>query len=131
MNQPPSKIQGYRPYLITLGIAGALSWVAWIMVTTQLDPFESIATGLSLFYISLFFGLLSLFTLLGFGLRQWLSKEEIHERHLSLSLRQGLLLSGCTVLCLSLLMLGVLRWWNGLLVVGIAVLLEMFFTSRS
>jgi uncharacterized membrane protein YidH (DUF202 family) len=114
-----------------LGIAGALSWIAWTMVITQLDPLESTGTGLSLFYISLFFGLVSLFTLLGFGLRQWLSKEEIHERHLSLSLRQGLLLSGCTVLCFSLLMLGVLRWWNGLLVVGIAVLLEMFFTSRN
>lgn len=120
-----------KVYVITIGLAGLLSWGAWVMVVTQLDPYQSTATGLSLFTISLFFGLISLFTLLGFGLRRMLSQEEFETRHLSISLRQGLLLSACTLLCLLLLMAGVLRWWNGLLIVAIVVFLEMFFTSQS
>ena len=131
MNVKPTPHSGSKPYLTTLGIAGLLSWIAWTMVILQLDPEQSTATGLSLFYISLFFGMIALFTLLGFGLRAWKSHEPVTDRHLSVSLRQGILLSICTLMCVALLMFGVLRWWNGLLVVTLITLFELYVTSRS
>lgn len=130
MNHAPS-LNDHKQYLITIGVASAFSWIAWAMVLTQLDPYESTGTGLSLFYISLFFSLIGTFTLLGFSLRRWLSKEEIEYQHLSVSLRQGFLLSFCTLGCIAFLMVDILRWWNGLMLVAIAVLVEMFITSRS
>ena len=121
----------YKKYLITIGLTAAVSWLAWGIVITKLDPFESTGLALSLFFLSLTFALIGSFTLLGFGLRRWIGKDELHEQHLSVSLRQGVLLSICTVLCLAFLIVGVLKWWNGLLLVTIAVLGEMFLTSRS
>jgi hypothetical protein len=121
----------HKKYLLTIALTAALSWLAWGIVVTKLDPFESTSLALSLFFLSLTFALIGSFTLLGFGLRRWLSKEELHEQHLSVSLRQGVLLSLCTIFCLAFLIVGVLKWWNGLLLVTIAVLVEMFLTSRS
>ena len=121
----------YKKYLLTIGLTAAVSWLAWGIVITKLDPFESTGLALGLFFLSLLFALIGTFTILGFGLRRWVGKEEFHEQHLTVSLRQGLLLSFCTIFCLAFLIVGVLKWWNGLLLVTVAVLIEMFLTSRS
>ncbi len=121
----------YKQYLIIIAITAIMSWAAWGMVITKLDPFESTSLALGLFFTSLFFAMIGSFTLLGFGLRRWLGKDEVHYHHLSVSLRQGFLLSLCTLLCIAFLIVGVLKWWNGLLLVTIAVLIEMILTSRS
>lgn len=123
--------QSYRQYLLTIGFTAFLSWIAWGMVVAKLDPYESTALALGLFFISLFFSLIGTFTLIGLGLRRWLGKNEIYYHHLSVSLRQGLLLSLCTLLSVGFLIMGVLKWWNGLLVITIAILIEMAITSRS
>lgn len=123
--------ESYKQYLWTIGLTALVSWAAWGMVIAKLDPYESTSLALGLFFISLFFAFIGLFTVIGFGLRRWIGKNEIYYHHLSVSLRQGLLLSLCTLLCIGFLMLGVLKWWNGLLVVTMAVLIEMYITSRS
>lgn len=122
--------ENYQRYLLPIGLASLFSWIAWIMVVSRLDPYESTSLALVLFFISLFFALIGSFTLIGFGLRRWLSKEQLSYHYLSISLRQGLLLSFCTLVCIGFLILGVLRWWNGLLLVAVAVLIELFITSR-
>ena len=123
--------ENYKKYLLTIALTAAISWLAWGIVITKLDPYESTGLALGLFFLSLLFALIGSFTLLGFGLRRWVGKDELHEQHLGVSLRQGALLSLCTILCIAFLMVGVLKWWNGLLLVTIAVLIEMFITSRS
>ena len=123
--------KSYRQYLMTIGLTALVSWVAWAMVIIKLDPYTSTGLALGLFFISLFFALIGTFTIIGFALRRWIGKNEIYYHHLSVSLRQGLLLSMCTLMCISLLIMGALKWWNGLLVVTIAVLMEMFITSRN
>ena len=120
----------YKRYLLTIALTSVISWLAWGMVVTKLDPYESTGLALGLFFLSLFFALIGSFTLLGFGLRRWLGKDEVHYHHLSVSLRQGILLSVCTLLCVAFLILGILKWWNGLLLVTISVLIEMYLTSR-
>ncbi|MBT7484156.1 hypothetical protein HN748_04775 [Candidatus Peregrinibacteria bacterium] len=132
MNKDLPKIsESYKRYILTIGLTAAVSWLAWGIVLTKLDPYESTSIALGLFFLSLLFALIGSFTLLGFGLRRWVGQDELHEQHLGVSLRQGVLLSICTILCIAFLMVGVLKWWNGLLLVTIAVLLEMFITSRS
>ncbi|EKD93699.1 MAG: hypothetical protein ACD_28C00077G0003 [uncultured bacterium] len=129
---PPQKLdQSYRQYLLTIALASLFSWAAWTMAILRLDPYEKTGIALSLFFVSLFFALIGTFTLLGFGLRRWLGDNEISYHHLTVSLRQGLLLSLSTLVCLGLLILGVLKWWNGLLIIAIALLFEMLITSRN
>lgn len=122
--------ENHRQYLITIGLTAVISWAAWIIVIFKLDPYESTGMALGLFFVSLFFALIGTFTLLGFGMRRWLSKQEVYYHHLTVSLRQGLLLSICTLLCIILLILGILTWWNGLLLVTVAVLIELVLTSK-
>ena len=122
--------ENYRQYLLTIAVTALISWLAWGMVVLKLDPYESQSMALGLFFISLFFALIGSFTLFGFGLRQWIGKNKVYYHHLSVSLRQGLLLSFCTLLCIGFLIMGVLKWWNGLLVITIAVLIELYITSR-
>ncbi|HCW32836.1 MAG: hypothetical protein UT55_C0093G0009 [Candidatus Peregrinibacteria bacterium GW2011_GWE2_39_6] len=122
--------QRYRRYLLPMAIVSFLGWMAWVIVIFKLDPFESTGWILVLFFLSLFLALIGSFTLLGFGLRCWLGKEEVSYYHLTVALRQGILLSLCTLLCVGFLMLGILKWWNGFLLLIIAVLVESFITGR-
>lgn len=125
-------------YLLPIGSATVLSWIAVFLVITKLDPCISVEkvcekpNGISivLFFTSLFFALTSLFTIIGFYFRQWLNKSEIGYNQINVSLRQGILLSLCTVGCLLFLLLGVLTWWDGLLLVAIITLIEFYFTSK-
>lgn len=120
----------YRKYLISIGIAGLFSWAAFWVVIFKLDPYQSTALALFFFFLSLFFALTTTFTFIGFYVRKWFSKNEIYFRHINISLRQGALLSFCALGCLFFLLLGVLTWWNGLLLVVIITLLEFYFTSK-
>jgi len=131
MTHKPHHHQSYKQYLWTIGLTAAISWAAWWIVVSNLDPYASTSLALGLFFISLFFSLIGTFSLIGFGLRAWIGEEDIYYHHLTVSLRQGFLLSLCTLLCIGFLIIGVLKWWNGLLVVTIAVLLEFYLTSRN
>ena len=118
-----------KTYLSGLFIAGVISIAAFLMVTVKLDPFESTVLALTLFFISLFFVLLCIFTLAGFYVRRITDKGELYHYHMSTSLRQGVLLSICANICLFLLMLGLLAWWSGLLLVLIITLMEFYITK--
>jgi hypothetical protein len=130
-NQQTQNAESYKQYILTIGLTALVSWAAWGMVVAKLDPYESTSMAMGLFFISLFFAFIGTFTLIGFGLRRWIGKAEVYYHHLSVSLRQGMLLSLCTLLCISFLIMGVLKWWNGLMLVTIAVLVELYITSRA
>ncbi len=128
MTQPFNPEQRYIQPLI---MAGGISWLSWIVVILKLNPYESTGLALALFFLSLLISLTCTFTLLGFYLRKWITRNEIGVSYINTSIRQGLLLSLCTLTSLAFLMLGVLTWWNGLLVVAIIVLLEFYITSKT
>lgn len=117
-----------RKSLATIIFAFAVSCLAWILTIIKLDPFESTGLALFFFFLSLFVTLMSLFTLMGFFVRRFVTRNEILYNHFNVSLRQGLLLSLCTLILLTFLMLGVLTWWDGFLVVLIAFLFELYFS---
>lgn len=121
----------HHRYLGYILFAGALSWAAVLLVMFKLNPNDSQALALMLFFISLFFALTSSFTILGYFLRVWLQRNEIFYNHLNISLRQGILLSVIGIGCLSLQILRVLNWWLGLLLIFAVTLLEFYFSAST
>jgi len=111
--------------LITL-----VCWVAWLVVIFYLSPEESSLLVFLLFYVSLFFALLGSFSLIGFFVRVWFSREQIIFRHLGVSFRQSVWFAILLVGTLILQGSGFLRWWNVLLLILFLVIIEFFFLSR-
>lgn len=127
-----------KKYLLILGLVAAAGWSSLSLVIFKLEPCSSSGEAilcqsvsplaLGLFFLSAFFALTASFALLGFGLRIWLNKNEIYLDHLNISIRQGLLLTFCSIGAMTLLLLRALTWWSGLLLICIIVFLELYFT---
>jgi len=120
----------YTRYLSIIGIAGLIAWFGWIITLYKLNPFESTGMALAFFFTTLFIALMCTFTILGFYMRRWIYKNEIYYNHINVSLRQGILLSFITIICLAFQLLGVLNWFSGLLLIAACVLIESFFSIR-
>jgi hypothetical protein len=122
-------IPHYRILFIII-FASTLSWAAWLLVITKLDPFAQASLALPLFFASSLLAFAGTFTLILFTLKRWKAGDQIYIKHVTVSLRQGILLSMCTCLCMGLLMLGLLRIWNGLLLVAFIMLLEFYLSGK-
>jgi len=120
----------HHKYLSIIGVAGIVSWIAWIVVLNKLDPQQSPELALGLFYLSLFFAFTCTFTVLGFYFRMWLHKNEIFYNHIHIAFRQGLLLTIIALGCLTFLLLEVLTWWSGLLLIAVVTMVEFYFAAR-
>lgn len=120
----------HHRYLLVVGIAGFVSWVAWFIVLQKLDPFESTGIALSLFFLSLFFALACTLTVIGFYFRLWLNKNEIYSNHIPIAFRQGVELTVIALGCILFLILGVLNWWSGFLLILSVSLVELYFVAR-
>lgn len=118
-------------YLLIIGIAGAVSWLGWIIALYKLNPFESTGMALAFFFLTLFIALICTFTVLGFYLRVWIYKNEIYYNHINISLRQGILLSLIVMISLAFQLLGVLNWFSGFLLIVAVLLVESYFSMRS
>lgn len=122
--------KAHHKILFLIVIASVISWFSWILVVLNLDPYESTGLGLGLFFISLILSLIGTFTIILFFLKKLRSQHEVFIKHIMISLRQGILLSITTNICLAFLMLGLLRIWNGLLIVIIITLLEFYLSGK-
>ena len=120
----------HNKYLAFVGAAGLVSWIAWFIVLTKLDPFESMALALALFFVSLFFAMACTFTVAGFYFRLWLNKNEIYSNHITISFRQGIELTVIALGCILFLIIGVLNWWSGFLLILCVSLVELYFVAR-
>lgn len=131
-NQKQSNILDVPHYkaISIVGLEAVLSWAAWALVILKLDPYESTDLALTLFFISTFLALTGTFTIILFFLKKWKTEGQIYVKHVTISLRQGILVSICTTTCLALLMLGLLRVWNGLLLVALITLIEFYLSSK-
>lgn len=123
------KVPHYRILLI-IGVSTVVSWAAWLLVLLKLDPFAASALALPLFFASSLLALTGTFSLILFSFKRLQSGEHIYVKHVLISLRQGALLSICTCIALLLLMLGLLRIWNGFLLVIFMMLLEFFLSGK-
>ncbi|MFT7184237.1 MAG: hypothetical protein ACI9QC_000575 [Oceanicoccus sp.] len=114
----------------SVAMATLLSWTGLLLVVNRLDPYTSTSLALTLFFTTSIMTLTGTFGLLLFFFKKWKSDDRIYVKHVMISLRQGFLLSFCTNLCLALLMLGLLRIWNGSLLVVLIMLFEFYLSQR-
>ena len=119
-----------KKYLIIMFSMTLVCWIAWLFVLYFMDPLGAGSVGFLLFYMSLFFASLGTFSLLGFFIRVWFSKEQVIFRHLGIATRQSLWFSGLIVLTLILQASEFLQWWSIVLLIIFMTLLEFFFLSR-
>jgi hypothetical protein len=112
-----------------MALGTAVAWAAFVVVLNYLSPETAGTLGFVFFYLSLFLSITGTLTLLGFAWRHFRHRDEVLFRHVSISFRQGVLLSSMAVGALFLQANKLLTWWNlGLLIVGLT-LLEFFLLS--
>lgn len=119
-----------KKYLIGMMVSTIFCWFSWGMILYYVDPETTGVIGLSAFYVSLFFAVIGLLTLVGFYLRVWFSKNEILFAHVGPAFRQAILLSLVIVGSLVLQSFRLLTWWDGALFIASVALLEFYFLSR-
>lgn len=129
----------YKKYLLIISAIALGGWLSLVLVILKMDPCtgpgqiticHSVSSlSLMAFFFSAFFTLTATFTLFGFAMRLWFNSYEIYFDHLTISLRQGILLSFCALGSMGLLLLNSLTWWSGLLLIAIVLLLEMYFAK--
>ena len=108
-----------------------ISLAALAMVAVYIDPKNSGALGILLFYTIVFFMLGGFFNLfLIFARRKFLGNE-MAALSVNLSFRQGMLLSAAAIGMLILQSFRMLAWWNALLVIAGVFLVELYFLSKN
>ncbi len=117
-------------YLGLLGVLALIGWTAFAITIVRLDPFTSTTLALPFFFGSIFFAVVGTLTLLGFYLRVWFGSGEIYSAHISLALRQAVLVA--VALCFALLfqILKILTWWDATLIVAAVLLVEAYFAAQ-
>ena len=118
-----------KSYIWGMRISALLSLAALTLVIWYIDPTKAGLAGLILFYGSVFLFLSSIFVLFF----TWLRKSDPLEKtqaNLSLSFRQGILMSLMTIGLLLFAQFRILRWWDGLLLVVATLLVELHFLTR-
>lgn len=116
-------------YLWTIRLEALLTFLMFVMVVLAVDPETSGALGKALFYGSLFFWLSGVYALFLAWIRR-MRRREGAPMSMGTSLRQGVLLGIFTVALLGMQSVKVLVWWDGLLVLAIFLLAELFFLLK-
>lgn len=120
----------YAKHLISIAVAGFFGWASVALVIYRLDPYKSTNLALGLLFLSLFIALTSTFTLLGYFIRTKIHFNEIFYSHINVALRQGILLSLCSLTCLFLLVINALTWWSGLFIVLFITMIEAYLSNQ-
>ena len=124
------KVRSSSRYLGLLGVLALIGWTALSITLTRLDPFGSTALALPFFFGSIFFAVVGTLALVGFYLRVWFGSGAIYSAHISIALRQAILVA--CALCFALLfqILKILTWWDGTLIVTALLLIEIYFSAQ-
>lgn len=119
-----------KNYLRYITLSTLLCGAAWVAVLTQMSPLTSGGLGLALFILTLFLFLVSLFSLMGFGLRRKVFESGVEFRQVEVAFHQAVVLAALFVVLLLVKSQGWLNLYSAFLLVAVAVALE-FFWHRS
>ncbi len=119
-----------RNYLFGLVSLAALGWFTLLIIIFRLDPFTSTALAVPFFLTALFLALVGTLTLVGFYFRVWFRKGEIYLQHISISLREAILLTIAVEIALVFQILRILTWWDAILIAVAVSLVEIYFSAR-
>lgn len=116
--------------LARIAVAAVLSLTSLIVILFRVSPLSAPALAVPFFFLTIFLTVSSFGTLFCYTVWSRLSMEGMDSgRKLSISLREGLLMGGATILLFLFLLLEILTWWIGLLIYLIFFLIEMALLS--
>jgi hypothetical protein len=113
-----------------MAVATSVAFMGWGLVLLYIDPSSSGYMGITLFYLTLFLGLMGFFTLISFSLKRWISNNEVIFSYIASSFRQGFWLAVIIVGLLLMQGARILNWWDALLFIASISLLELYFISE-
>ncbi|TSC72867.1 MAG: Uncharacterized protein G01um101438_266 [Parcubacteria group bacterium Gr01-1014_38] len=116
-----------RSSLAVFGVGTAFAWAAFLLIFVTVPPETADSLGEFFFFSALFLALTGTLTMLGI-VGRWRMSSVLPALHIGPAFRQGMLLSGTAAGLLLLQRFRFLRWWNVLLVVAVAVLLDVLLT---
>lgn len=120
----------FNRYVFALVLASGVSALSLFLVLSRIDPFTDETLGLILFFISLFFTVSSILSLVGYGIRMVFYRDELMMNHFNISLRQGVVLGVCICAVMGLQVMRTLTWWTGVIVILLSFLIEIYFVAR-
>ncbi len=110
--------------------ATLLAWLAFFLVINSFDPQQGNILVFVFVYFSLFLSILGTLALLGVFLRKlWQRKRELSSTIVSESFRQAFIFAAVLIIALILQVADLLNWWNILLLIIFATLLEFIILS--
>jgi len=119
-----------RTYLNLMVVATFFAATAWFLVIYYIDPVEAGGMGLGLFFATLFFTLVGIFTVIGFSLRKYFLNNELLFTLIGLSFRQAVWISLIIVGLLIMQGARILNWWDASLLIVSVSLLEAYFLTE-
>lgn len=106
-------------------LATILAWLGFFIIITSFDPTQGSWLVYAMFYMMLFLSVLGTLSLLGFLFRILFYGKRARLKVLVIeSFRQAIIFSAVVVLALMLQAGRVLTWWNMLLLIVLATVIE-------
>lgn len=120
-----------RIYLTLMTIGTLLCSLAWGFIVRNTSPNNASFFVFFAFYFSLFLAIVGAFSVAGFLIRRFFSKnDEVVFHHVRQTFRQSILLASLLIVSLMLLANNLLFWWNGILLAGMFVFIEIFLATK-
>jgi len=112
-------------------LATLFCWAAFLIVIYSINPLQTVFLGFVLFYISLFFAVTGLASIVGFLARYFFNKNQFISQQVKISFRQAVWFGILIVVSLFLQSQGLIAWWNLLILLIILISLEMMFLKQN
>ena len=114
-----------KTYNIFMIIATAIAWLGFFIIINNFDPILGNWVVFTMFYAVLFLAILGSLSLIGYWWRRLLNRRKEMSRFLvSESFRQAIIFSAVAIIALWLQAGCILTWWNIVLLIVSATLLE-------
>jgi len=114
-----------KTYNIIMGIATAIAWLGFFVIINNFDPSQASLAIFILFYFLLFLSILGSLSLLIFWIRKLVHRRRVLTRILiTESFRQSIIYSSIFIVAFLLQSGRVLTWWNTLLLIILASIIE-------
>ena len=106
-------------------VATIVAWLSFFLVISNFDPNQANAVVLLFLYFSLFLSVLGTLALLGFWWRKiWRRKKELSYKSAAEAFRQATIFAIVLIIALLLQATRLLTWWNIILLVLFATMIE-------
>lgn len=119
-----------KQYTIILGIGTTIIWVTWFLVLSSIDPVTAGTPGYTIFFVTLFGGLVGLLTIFATIVRSWHHPNRDIEDVVVISLRQAVILALLVIGALILTSQQLLNWLSLIGILAVVGLLEAIFILK-